>query len=124
MLAVSEVGRCFPRVCPHPVAAVIDKPFHMPAADVQAVSEVARRQAKGLPLLDAEVDMKVDDSAYRKAQRRAEALEGMLERHPLHKHPELPGRLQQLAEKQVGWNAMHCMACLGCTSWLRCSMTC
>ena len=83
----------------------------MPASDLQAVSEVARRFPKGLPLLDAEVDMKVDDSAHRKAQRRAEALEGMLERHLLHKHPELPGRLQQLAEKQVGWNATHSIAC-------------
>ena len=82
----------------------------MPAPDLQAVSEVARRFSKGLPLLDAEVDMKVDDSAYRKAQRRAEALEGMLERHPLHKHPELPGRLQQLAEKRVGWHS-------ACTAW-------
>ena len=82
----------------------------MRASALQAVSEVARRFCKGLPLLDAEVDMKVDDSAHRKAQRRAEALEGLLERHPLHKHPKLPGRLQQLAEKQVGWNAIRCMA--------------
>lgn len=76
------------------------RPLESRQLGLKAVSEVARRFSKGLPLLDAEVDMKVDDSAYRKAQRRAEALEGMLERHPLHKHPELPGRLQQLAEKQ------------------------
>ena len=106
---MSEGGRRFPQGV-HILALQLRTPSQAPSCDLQAVSEVARRFSKGLPLLDAEVDMKVDDSAYRKAQRRAEALEGMLERHPLHKHPELPGRLHQLAEKQVGWNATHCMA--------------
>lgn len=45
----------------------------------------------------------LQDEAFRKLQRKAESLEGLLARHPLAGAASLQERLQRLRRKQVGW---------------------
>ncbi|CAL8466224.1 g5760 [Coccomyxa elongata] len=67
---------------------------------LKAVGEVERRYPKGLPLLSAEEDMSVDDPAYRKAERKLESVEGLLNSHPLAGALDLDDRLAAWDRKQ------------------------
>ena len=75
--------------------------MHHSSCALQAVAEVRKRFRKGLPELDPETDMAVDDSGFRKAQRKMETLEGGLAKHPLASNPSLQPRLLLLRQKQV-----------------------
>jgi hypothetical protein len=63
------------------------------------LAEVLRRFPAGVPLLDAEEDMKVEGPAYRKLARRLEALDDALTAHPLAASPRLPAALGALAAR-------------------------
>lgn len=83
----------------------IAKDLRPPAARqtaLKALQEVQRRFPKGVPLLDPREDMSISDSALRKAQRRLEALEGLMRGHPLAESGSLLARLRQYQQKQVG----------------------
>ncbi|GAB4818279.1 hypothetical protein N2152v2_005325 [Parachlorella kessleri] len=71
------------------------------ALGVKALSEVGKRFPKGVPVLDPEEDMKIEDDGFRKLQRKAESVEGLLEKHPLAASPTLRDRLRQLRHKQA-----------------------
>ncbi|CAI7814643.1 unnamed protein product [Closterium sp. NIES-53] len=58
-----------------------------------------RAGADGVQMLDPEEDMEVNSSAYRKAVRRAEALEALLASHALASAPDLQVRVRELARK-------------------------
>ena len=60
-----------------------------------------KRFKRSLPELDPETDMSVADGDYRKAQRKAETLEGLLKKHPLAASSSLEERLALLRHKQV-----------------------
>ncbi|KAL4426270.1 hypothetical protein ABPG77_009885, partial [Micractinium sp. CCAP 211/92] len=66
----------------------------------RSLQEVERRFPKGVPLLDPEEDMKIEDESLRKLQRKAESIEGLLAKHPLATAPDLQTRLQALLQKQ------------------------
>lgn len=65
-----------------------------------AVSEVLKRFPDGVPLLDPEADMKIDNASFRKLERRIETLEGMLAGHKAFKGGNLPERLSALRRKR------------------------
>ncbi|KAI7836432.1 hypothetical protein COHA_009701 [Chlorella ohadii] len=67
----------------------------------KTLQEVERRFPKGLPLLDPEEDMKIEDEALRKLQRKLESLEGLLRQHPLARAADLRPRLEALLQKQA-----------------------
>ncbi len=71
---------------------------------LQAVAEVERRFPAGVPSLEPEADMGVREPGLRKAARRVEAMEVLLEEHPLAAAPDLAERLRALQRKQV---SMH-----------------
>ncbi|CAI5528035.1 unnamed protein product [Closterium sp. Naga37s-1] len=58
-----------------------------------------RAGADGVQMLDPEEDMEVNSSAYRKAVRRAEALEALIASHALASVPDLQVRVRELARK-------------------------
>ncbi|CAI5461115.1 unnamed protein product [Closterium sp. Yama58-4] len=58
-----------------------------------------RAGADGVQMLDPEEDMEVNSSAYRKAVRRAEALEALIASHALASAPDLQVRIRELARK-------------------------
>ncbi|CAI5509433.1 unnamed protein product [Closterium sp. Naga37s-1] len=58
-----------------------------------------RAGADGVQMLDPEEDMEVNSSAYRKAVRRAEALEALIASHALASAPDLQVRVRELARK-------------------------
>ncbi|GJP60249.1 hypothetical protein CLOP_g17460 [Closterium sp. NIES-67] len=60
----------------------------------------------GVQMLDPEEDMEVNSSAYRKAVRRAEALEAMVSSHALASAPDLQARIRELARKSKLKNAL------------------
>lgn len=64
------------------------------------MAEVLRRFPDGVPLLDPESDMKIDNAAFRKLVRRIETLEGMLGAHKVGKAADLPERLAALRRKR------------------------
>eukprot|EP00898_Chlorokybus_atmophyticus_P007257 jgi/Chlat1/7532/Chrsp62S07029 len=61
--------------------------------------EVQKRFPAGVPKLDAEDDMQVDSSMYKKLVRRIETLEGMLRKHAQMKRPDLADSLQLMTQK-------------------------
>ncbi|PRW05917.1 superkiller viralicidic activity 2-like 2 isoform B [Chlorella sorokiniana] len=67
----------------------------------KTLQEVERRFPKGLPLLDPEEDMKIEDEALRKLQRKLESLEGLLRQHSLARAADLRPRLEALLHKQA-----------------------
>lgn len=67
----------------------------------RSLQEVERRFPKGVPQLDPEDDMKIEDESLRKLQRKAEGIEGLLAKHPLAGAPDLQARLQALLQKQA-----------------------
>ncbi|KAK9750052.1 hypothetical protein RND81_02G169900 [Saponaria officinalis] len=68
---------------------------------LKKVSEVLSRFSKeGVPLLDPEEDMKVQNSSYRKAVRRIEALESLFDKHEVAKSPLIEQKLKMLHKKQ------------------------
>lgn len=66
----------------------------------KSIAEVIKRFPDGIPLLDPEEDMKIDSSQFRKLVRRIEALEGMLEKHPLASSPKLPVQLAAFSRRR------------------------
>ncbi|CAI5968318.1 unnamed protein product [Closterium sp. NIES-65] len=58
-----------------------------------------RAGADGVQMLDPEEDMEVNSPAYRKAVRRAEALEALIASHALASAPDLQVRVRELARK-------------------------
>ncbi|KAG0569232.1 hypothetical protein KC19_6G075600 [Ceratodon purpureus] len=68
---------------------------------LRTVMEVLRRFPEGPQLLDPEDDMEVKDSSYKKAVRRAEAVEALLEKHALADSPTLEPRLRTLEHKEA-----------------------
>ncbi|GER54977.1 helicase [Striga asiatica] len=68
---------------------------------LKKVCEVLNRFAKeGMPRLDPEDDMKVQNSSYRKASRRIEALENLFEKHEVAKSPLIEQKLNVLHTKK------------------------
>eukprot|EP00884_Botryococcus_braunii_P015661 jgi/Botrbrau1/2779/Bobra.0164s0056.1 len=66
---------------------------------LKTLDEVLQRFPDGVPVLDAEQDMRIKDDAFRKTQRKLEKLEGLLEKHPLLRSPNLPERITMLRRK-------------------------
>eukprot|EP00850_Spirogloea_muscicola_P021111 SM000237S08128 [mRNA] locus=s237:125280:131312:+ [translate_table: standard] len=66
----------------------------------KTLEEVQRRFPDGLQLLDAEEDMQVESSSYRKAVRRLETVESTLKSHPLAKETDLDERLEAFTTKE------------------------
>jgi superfamily II RNA helicase len=69
------------------------------ASAAASLAEVLRRFPAGVPLLDAEEDMKVEGPAYRKLARRLETLDDTLATHPLASSPRLPAALGAMAAR-------------------------
>ncbi|XP_024395394.1 DExH-box ATP-dependent RNA helicase DExH9 [Physcomitrium patens] len=68
---------------------------------LRTVIEVLRRFPEGPQLLDPEDDMEVKNDSYKKAVRRAEAVEALLEKHALADSPTLEPRLRALGQKEA-----------------------
>uniref|UniRef100_A0A2N9ENF6 ATP-dependent RNA helicase Ski2/MTR4 C-terminal domain-containing protein n=1 Tax=Fagus sylvatica TaxID=28930 RepID=A0A2N9ENF6_FAGSY len=67
---------------------------------LKKVSEVISRFAeKGVPLLDPEEDMKIQNSSYKKVARRIEALESLFDKHEVAKSPLIEQKLKVLHTK-------------------------
>lgn len=67
---------------------------------LKKVSEVISRFAeKGVPLLDPEEDMKIQNSSYKKVARRIEALESLFDKHEVAKSPLIEQKLKVLHSK-------------------------
>ncbi|KAK9123316.1 hypothetical protein Sjap_012918 [Stephania japonica] len=67
---------------------------------LKKISEVLSRFPKGVPVLDPEEDMKVQNNDYRKKVRRLEALEGLFEKHQVAKSPLIEQKLKALHMKK------------------------
>ncbi|XP_022147197.1 DExH-box ATP-dependent RNA helicase DExH9 [Momordica charantia] len=67
---------------------------------LKKISEVLSRFPKGVPLLDAEEDMKIQSGSYRKAMRRIEALESLFDKHEVAKSTLVEQKLKALHMKQ------------------------
>lgn len=70
---------------------------------VKVIAEVEKRfanTASGIPVLDAEKDLRVVDEAYFKYQKRLDSVNGMLKGHPLADSPTLESRLSLLSRKK------------------------
>ncbi|KAI3903958.1 hypothetical protein MKX01_004026 [Papaver californicum] len=63
---------------------------------LKRVSEVLSRFPKGIPLLDPEEDMKVQDKDYKKNVSRIEALESLFSKHEVAKSPLIEEKLKVL----------------------------
>ena len=66
----------------------------------RAMNEVVKRFPDGVPMLDPESDMKIDQDNFRKLKRRIEALEAMTTRHPLHGSPDLEDKVKLFARRR------------------------
>ncbi|KAH7372411.1 hypothetical protein KP509_17G002800 [Ceratopteris richardii] len=69
-------------------------------ATLNKVREILRRFPDGLPMLDPEDDMQVDSSSYKKAMRRLERIENLIETQSLKSLPNLEDRLRSYHEKE------------------------
>ncbi|OVA01159.1 Helicase [Macleaya cordata] len=67
---------------------------------LKRVSEVLSRFPKGIPLLDPEEDMKVQNKGYKKIVRRIEALESLFDKHEVAKSPLIEEKLKVLHLKK------------------------
>lgn len=67
----------------------------------KSMGEVERRFPKGVPQLDPEDDMKIEDEGLRRVQRKVESIEGLLGKHPLAGSATLRARLEALLNKQA-----------------------
>ncbi|KAI5065335.1 hypothetical protein GOP47_0020030 [Adiantum capillus-veneris] len=63
------------------------------------VCEILRRFPEGLPMLDPEDDMQVDSSSYKKAVRRLEGIESLIENHTIASSSTLEDRLRSYHKK-------------------------
>jgi ATP-dependent RNA helicase DOB1 len=75
------------------------RPAEARASVAAALGEVLRRFPAGVPMLDAEEDIKVEGSAFRKLVRRLETVEDALATHPLAAEAALPAALGALARR-------------------------
>ena len=66
----------------------------------RAMNEVVKRFPDGVPMLDPESDMKIDQDNFRKLKRRIEGLEAMMARHPLHGSPDLEDKVKLFARRR------------------------
>eukprot|EP00191_Tetraselmis_sp_GSL018_P015096 CAMPEP_0177586164 /NCGR_PEP_ID=MMETSP0419_2-20121207/4917_1 /TAXON_ID=582737 /ORGANISM="Tetraselmis sp., Strain GSL018" /LENGTH=1007 /DNA_ID=CAMNT_0019076019 /DNA_START=41 /DNA_END=3065 /DNA_ORIENTATION=+ len=66
---------------------------------LRTMVEVGRRFPKGLPTLDPEDDMRIEDSHLRKSVRKMEHMEAKLKSNPLTKETDLLERLKRMQEK-------------------------
>ncbi|MCO5559779.1 hypothetical protein L7F22_013383 [Adiantum nelumboides] len=66
---------------------------------VSKVREILRRFPEGLPMLDPEDDMQVDSSSYKKAVRRLEGVENLIENHKITSSPTLRDRIKSFHRK-------------------------
>lgn len=76
-------------------------PFEARENTLKKVSEVLSRFSKeGIPLLDPEDDMKVQNDDYKKKARRVEALESLFDKHEVAKSPLIEQKLKVLHTKK------------------------
>ena len=75
------------------------RPAEARASVAASLAEVLRRFPAGVPMLDAEEDIKVEGSAFRKLVRRLESVEDALSSHPLANEDTLPAALGALARR-------------------------
>lgn len=76
-------------------------PFEARENTLKKVSEVLSRFSKeGIPLLDPEEDLKVQDNDYKKKARRLEALESLFDKHEIAKSPLIEQKLKVLHTKK------------------------
>eukprot|EP00887_Chlorella_sp_A99_P001342 scaffold14.g1342.t1 len=77
------------------------RPPEARARGASALAEVEKRFPNGLPLLDPEEDMRIRDAGFKKVQRKAESIEGLLAKHELAAATDLARRLEALQLKQA-----------------------
>ncbi|KAK9169692.1 hypothetical protein Syun_001832 [Stephania yunnanensis] len=75
-------------------------PLEVRQNTLKKISEVLSRFSKGVPLLDPEEDMKVQNNDYKKKVRRLEALEGLFDKHQVAKSPLIEQKLKALHMKK------------------------
>ncbi|KAF9620370.1 hypothetical protein IFM89_011105 [Coptis chinensis] len=76
-------------------------PFEARENTLKKVSEVLSRYSKeGIPLLDPEDDLKVQNNDYKKKARRVEALEGLFDKHEIANSPLIEQKLKVLHMKK------------------------
>ena len=66
----------------------------------KAINEVSKRFPQGLPQLDPEEDMKINDGDYRKIVRRLESVELAIKKHAVTSSPTMEERLLAAQQKR------------------------
>ena len=67
---------------------------------ISSVGEVLKRFPEGIPLLDAESDMKIDSENFTKLLKRIDGIKGMMKRHPISESQRFEAQLAAHAEKR------------------------
>ena len=67
---------------------------------ISSVGEVLKRFPEGIPILDAEKDMKIDSENFAKLIKRIETIKGMMKKHPITESEQFEAQLEAHAEKR------------------------